>query len=114
MARAIGVVDRQTVASYERELEAKGFIEAVRRGGFSMKVSDRRVTEWALTWEKIGDELATKEFARWGPSKMDGTEKPSRKDGKAVPNHASDVRHCSNVREFPSHKLHRMARAGAG
>ena len=50
MARAVQVADRQTIASYERELESKGFIRAVRRGGFSVKVSDRRVTEWALTW----------------------------------------------------------------
>ena len=57
MAVAMNVADRETVAAYVRELEAKGFIKATRRGGFSVKVSDRRATEWALTWLKIADEL---------------------------------------------------------
>jgi hypothetical protein len=37
MSAAIGVADRETVAGYARELEAKGFIVARRRGGFNMK-----------------------------------------------------------------------------
>src|SRR3982751_1271120 len=48
MAAAMNVADRETVAAYVRELEAKGFVKAMRRGGFSVKVSDRRATEWAL------------------------------------------------------------------
>jgi hypothetical protein len=114
MARAVQVADRQTIAEYERELEAKGFIKAVRRGGFSVKVSDRRVTEWALTWEKIGDELPTKEFARWRPKEIDGTEKPSMKDSKSVPPASGDIHDYSNVREFPSDKVRRTAAARAG
>jgi hypothetical protein len=107
MARALNVTDRQTIATYERELEAKGFIKAMRRGGFSVKVSDRRVTEWALTWEKVGDELPTKEFASWRPTEIDGTENPPTKGGKSFPAQESNVRQCSNVREFPSHKVRR-------
>jgi len=114
MARAVNVADRQTIAAYERELEEKGFIRACRRGGFSVKVSDRRVTEWALTWEKIGDELPTKGFAYWRPSEIDGTLKPSTKGGKSIPASATSVRDCSNVREFPSHKVRKVAAAGAG
>lgn len=114
MARAIHVTDRQTIAAYERELEAKGFIKAVQRGGFSVKVSDRRVTEWALTWEKIGDELPTKEFIRWRANKMDGTENSSTKDGESVPTEAACVHDRSNVREFPSDMVRRLSSARAG
>jgi len=114
MARAVDVADRQTIASYERELEAKGFIKAVRRGGFSVKVSDRRVTEWALTWEKLGDELPTKEFACWRPSEISGPGNPSMKGGKSVPACTDDVRNCSNVQEFPSGRVRRTAAARAG
>ena len=114
MARAVQVADRQTIASYERELESKGFIRAVRRGGFSVKVSDRRVTEWAPTWERIGEELPTKEFARWQASEIVGMEKPLAKDGKSVPASPSDVHDYSNVREFPSQKVRTAAAARAG
>lgn len=114
MARALSVTDRQTIATYERELEAKGFIKAVRRGGFSVKVSDRRVTEWALTWEKIGDDLPTKEFARWRPIEIGGTGKPSTKGGESFPAQQSRVRDHSNVWEFPSDKVRKAASARAG
>ena len=72
MAEAINVADRQTVAEYVRELQAKGFIKAIRVGGFNVKASDRRATEWALTCHKIGDELPTKEFMRRRPPEIDG------------------------------------------
>lgn len=49
MSSAINVADRQTVAGYVRALEDYGFIIASRRGAFSVKVSDRRATEWTLT-----------------------------------------------------------------
>jgi hypothetical protein len=38
MSAAINVADRETVAGYVRELEARGFIVARRRGGFNVKV----------------------------------------------------------------------------
>jgi hypothetical protein len=109
MASAICVADRETIAAYVRELEARGFIKAMRRGGFNLKVADRRATEWALTWLKIGDELPTKEFMRWRPNQINGTEKPADRDGKAVPSPTTAVRECSNVREFPSDKVRRTA-----
>jgi hypothetical protein len=100
MSAAIGVGDRETVAGYARELEAKGFIVARRRGGFNMKVADRRASEWALTMFPIGEELATKDFMRWRPGEIGGTEEPARKGGKAVAVNTDSVRACSNVREF--------------
>lgn len=102
MSAAINVADRETVAGYVRELEARGFIAAQRRGGFNVKVADRRATEWALTMFPVGDELATKEFMRWKPEKIDGAEKSASRDGKSAPEHGGGVRACSNVREFPS------------
>jgi hypothetical protein len=114
MAVALNVSDRETVAGYVRELEAKGFIKAMRRGGFNVKVSDRRATEWALTWQKIGDELPTKEFMHWRPAEIGGRGKPASEDGKADPNPANIVRDCSNVRDFPSVFLGRAASARAG
>lgn len=101
MSDAVNVADRETVAGYVRDLEARGFIVAQRRGGFNVKVADRRASEWALTMFPIGDELATKDFMRWRPEKIRGTEKPASKGGKTVLEHSRGVRPCSNVREFP-------------
>lgn len=114
MSAAINVSDRETVAGYVRELEARGFIRAQRRGGFSVKAADRRASEWTLTWLHFDDALPTKEFMRWRPEKIDGTEKPASKGGNAVPIADSDVRVRSNVREFPPVKdrLTAVARAG--
>lgn len=75
MAVAINIKDRETVATYVRELEEKGFVRATRRSGFNLKSpNDRRATEWALTFHSVGDETATKEFMRWLPSIFHGTE----------------------------------------
>lgn len=114
MAEALNIADRQTIAEYVRELAAKGFIIATRPGGFSVKVSERRATEWALTWVKIGDELPTKEFARWRPDQIGGKENPTFKDGKADPRTVETVALHSNVREFPSDRVRRAAGLGAG
>lgn len=102
MTEAINVADRETVAGYVRELEAKGFIVAVRRGGFNVKAADQRATEWALTWHKLGDAPPTKDFMRWRPGENGGTEKPAMRDGKAAPMGTIKARSCSNVRVFPS------------
>lgn len=104
MSAAIAVADRETVAGYVRQLENRGFIAAQKRGGFSVKAADRRATEWALAMFPIGEEPATKDFLRWRPVKIDGTEKPAGEDGKTVPDAPLDVRPCSNVTEFPSVK----------
>jgi hypothetical protein len=42
MSDAILVADRETVAAYVRELEARGFIHACRRGSSNLKAADRR------------------------------------------------------------------------
>lgn len=102
MSDAINVADRETVAGYVRELEARGFIVAQRRGGFNVKVAERRASEWALTMFPIGEELATKEFMRWRPEKIDGAEKSASQGGKAVRERVGGVRLCSQLREFPS------------
>ena len=102
MSAAINVADRETVAGYVRDLKERGFINAVRRGGFNVKAADRRASEWALTWLPVGEAPATKEFMRWQPEKKDGTEKPATKDGKAVPKVVSAPIQSSNVWNFPS------------
>ena len=54
------------------ELEAKGFIEPVRRGGFSMKTGNRRATEWRLSCYRCdvtGDRPA-KTFMLWQNGKI--------------------------------------------
>lgn len=104
MSAAINVADRETVAAYVRQLEEFGFIKAHKRGGFNVKVADRRATEWSLTMFPLGEVAATKEFMHWRPAKIDGTEKPAHRDGKSVPEGANDVRQCSNVSEIPSLK----------
>lgn len=102
MSAAIAVADRETVAGYVRQLEARGFVAAQKRGGFSVKAADRRATEWTLAMFPVGEEPATKDFMRWRPSKIDGTEKPACKDGNSVPMGSTDVRPCSSAREIPS------------
>lgn len=102
MSAAINVADRETVAGYVRELVARGFIKAHRRGSFNMKVSDRRASEWELTMYPVGTEPATKDFMRWKQAKIDGTEKPALGDGKADPAICSDVPQHSNGPEIPS------------
>ena len=114
MAAAINVADRETVAGYVRELEAKGFIKAMCRGSFNVKVADRRATEWALTWQRIGESPPTKEFMHWQPSEIDGTEKPATRDGKSVPECSSIVRRRSNGREIPSRESRRPIIVGTG
>lgn len=102
MSASIRVTDRETVAGYVRKLTELGFIKAERRGGFSVKVANRRASEWTLTMFPVGEVPATKDFMRWRPSKIDGTEKPTSKDGKPVPEPSNDVRPRSNGSEIPS------------
>ena len=46
-------VNKNTIKRGFDELEDRGFIKALRRGGFNMKdPSTRRATEWRLTWIK--------------------------------------------------------------
>lgn len=110
MAEAIKISDRQTVAKYIRELERKGFIHAIRRGGFNLKSPDEsRATVWALSIYAIGDRAAQKTFMRWKSKLDDGTDKPACQEGKISRNGAGTIPDRSNVKEFPS----QMARKGA-
>lgn len=105
MSNAINVADRQTVAGYVRILEEYGFITASRRGAFSVKVSDRRATEWTLTMFPVGEDKATKEFTRWTATENRGTEKPAAKGGKTVPDADEQVRRRPRGKENPSRQL---------
>lgn len=102
MSASINVADREIVAAYVRKLEELGFVKAHKRGGFNVKVADRRATEWSLTMFAIGDAAATKEFMKWRPAKIDGTENPANRDGRAVPTPANDVRPSPSGTEKPS------------
>lgn len=112
MSAAINVADRETVAGYVRQLEKHGFVQAQKRGGFNVKVADRRATEWSLTMFPLGDVAPTKEFMRWRPATIDGSEKPACGDGKTVPDASINVRQCSNVPDFPSAKTMKQELAG--
>lgn len=109
MSTAIKIADRETVAGYVRKLEELGFIKVSRRGGFSVKVSDRRASEWTLTMFDVRELPATKDFMRWRQSKISGTEKPAHRDGKTVPDPANDVRSCSTGTENPSQRNRKQA-----
>ena len=112
MSAAIAVADRETVAGYVRQLEERCFIAAQKRGGFSVKAANRRATEWMLAMFPVSEEPATKDFMRWRPSEIDGTEKPACKDGKSVPKGSTYVCPRSNVTENPSVKLPNSSAAG--
>ena len=110
MADALNIRDRETVANYARELEAKGFVKAIRRGGFNLKSPDEsRATVWALSIYPVGNELATKDCMRWRPAKISGTEKPALQDGISGRDASKDVPDRSNVTEFPSLKAAKQA-----
>jgi len=105
MAQAIKVSDRQTIAKYVRELEAAGFIKAMRRGGFNRKSpTESRATEWALTLFPIGDKPADKTFMSWRPEKNNGTEKPTGREGKSSREVNKTVPACFEGQEIPAVK----------
>lgn len=57
-------VSRETVASYFRELESKGFI--IKTEGHSLGINGKgRSAKWALTEESLNAALATKDFVNW-------------------------------------------------
>ena len=112
MSAAINVADRETVAGYVRKLEQRGFIRTDKPGFFNIKAAARRASEWTLAMFPVGEEPPTKDFMRWRPSKIDGTEKPACKDGNSVPMGSSDVRQCSSLREIPSVQPPKQAATG--
>lgn len=103
MAKAINVSDRQTIAKYIRDLEATGFIKAIKRGGFNVKSpTESRATEWALTIFHIGDMQPEKTFMRWQPVEIHGTEKSTCKGGKTSRESKNGVLHCANGKDNPA------------
>ncbi len=65
-------VGRATAGRALEELTAKGFIAAVRQGGFNMKSGLRRATEWRLNCYRcdVTGALPSKEFMRWQDGKI--------------------------------------------
>lgn len=83
-AAALNITDKDTANVYFKALEAHGFIKAISRGGFNMKdPSSRRASEWAITWERVGDQPPTKEFMKWTPEEKCGPEKSVVRSGKS-------------------------------
>ncbi len=74
---------RATAGRAISELEAKGFIEVVRQGSFSVKHGDRRATEWRLTRYpcNVTGETGSKAFMRWQGGKMHFAVSSQRTDG---------------------------------
>lgn len=62
-------VAKDTAGHSFRELEEKGFLKRNLCGSFNWK--RRHATTWILTEHPLGDEPATKEFARWCPEKSE-------------------------------------------
>jgi DNA-binding IclR family transcriptional regulator len=65
-------IGRATASRAISELEDRGFIEAVRRGGFNVKHGLRRATEWRLTrfhCQATGTP-ASRNFMRWHQDKI--------------------------------------------
>ena len=76
-------VSRATAARALQDLAARGFIEAVRPGGFNMKAGEGRATEWRLTLHKcdVTGEAASKKFMRWQDGKIHFTVSPESHPG---------------------------------
>ena len=62
-------VAKDTATKAIRELEAKGFIRRHVCGSFNWKL--RHATTWILTTYEFDGRPATKDFARWAPSKTE-------------------------------------------
>ena len=60
---------KDTISRAFHQLEFKGFIRRNQCGSFDWKL--RHATTWILTEHKLGDQLATKDFMRWRPSKTE-------------------------------------------
>jgi hypothetical protein len=65
-------VSRATAGRAFKDLTNRGFIEAVRQGGFNVKTGTRRSTEWRLTTQHcdVTGEKASKTFMRWQGGKI--------------------------------------------
>ena len=65
-------VSRATATRAFTELGDKGFIEAVRPGGFNIKTGAKRATEWRLTCYRcdVTGEKSARTFMRWQDGKI--------------------------------------------
>ena len=78
-AAAATNIAKDTAGKVFHELEAKGFIRRNVCGSFNWKL--RHATTWILTKHQMGDQPATKEFARWTPTNS----KPGPNSGSICP-----------------------------
>jgi DNA-binding transcriptional regulator YhcF (GntR family) len=76
-------ISRATAGRALQDLENRGFIEAVKPGGFHMKAGERRATEWRITRHKcdVTGEMASKKFMRWQYGKIHFTVSPESHPG---------------------------------
>jgi hypothetical protein len=76
-------VSRATATRALRELTAKGFIEAVKPGGFNVKAATARATEWRLTLFKcdVTGAAASQNFMRWQGGEVHFTASPQGQSG---------------------------------
>ena len=76
-------IGRATANRAILELESRGFIEAVKRGGFNVKHGGRRATEWRLTRYQcnVTGQLGLKPFMRWQGGKFHLTVSPQSNSG---------------------------------
>jgi hypothetical protein len=76
-------ISRATAARALQDLAARGFIEAVRPGGFNMKAGEGRASEWRLTLHKcdVTGENASRAFMRWQDGKIHFTVSPESQFG---------------------------------
>ena len=62
-------IAKDTAMKCFHELEAKGFVRRRVCGSFDWKL--KHATTWILTGHPLGDQAATKDFARWVPEKSE-------------------------------------------
>lgn len=98
-AAAVNIA-KDTASKVFYELEEKGFICRNVCGSFNWKL--RHATTWVLTNHRVGDQPATKEFARWSPKKSE----PGPKSGSSCP------RSGTSISDFIRQKAHSVLRLG--
>jgi hypothetical protein len=71
-------ISRATASRAFMELVERGFIEAVRAGGFNIKTGERRATEWRLTSCRcdVTNSPSARTFMRWQGGKIHFTTSP--------------------------------------
>ncbi len=93
-------ISRATATRALEELAEKGFIEAVRQGGFNMKSGVRRATEWRLTCYRcdVTGERPNRNFMRWQAGKFHLAASPESHTGfTREPLRLGAQQNCRNV-----------------